>query len=44
MRVPGIISGRVSRDARSGGLPMRLSRSRVEGRRREQGTADDSCR
>jgi len=44
MRVPGIMSGSVSRDARSGRRPMRLGRSRVVGRRREQGPADESCR
>jgi len=44
MRVPGIMSGMVTRDARSGRRPMRLGRSRVVGRRREQETADKSCR
>jgi len=41
MRMPRIMSGRVSRDACSGLRPMRLGRSRVVGRRREQGPADE---
>jgi len=44
MRVPGIMTRRVSHDACLGRRPMRLGRSRVVGRRREQGPADESCR